>query len=191
MWCWQHCPKSSARQHFPIHLLDVGIKRRHLHRPDAPWKVPAPHSNFEMLLYNNSLYCSSSTKQVLNCWGVTQSFAFLFWTGWSLTGSTFSLAIWFFKRTVLTQNTVIRFRLQKWKQLRTYGNSPYHSFKQVVNDEVRLGNNNQQRHMGPSKLEKKIACSPACLETLPIRIAGRNQMLLAPSQRTAHAHVHF
>lgn len=180
-WCWQHCPKSSAEQHFPIHLLDAGIKRKHLHRPDAAWQVPAPHSNFQML-YNNSPYCSSSTQQVISRWGITQSFAFLFRTGWSLTGSTFSLAIWFFKRTVLIQNMVIRFRLQKSKQLRMHGNSPYHSFKQVVNDEVRLGDNNEQRHMGPSKLEEKTACSPACLGTLPIRNAGRNQMLLATSQ---------
>jgi len=35
--------------------------------------------------------------------------------------------------------------------------------------------------MGPSKLEEKTACSPACLETLPTHIADRNQMLLATS----------
>lgn len=73
-------------------------------------------------------------------------------------------------------------RLQKSKQLRTHGNSPYHSFKQVVNDEVRLGNNNQQRHMGPSKLEEKTACSPACLKTLLTHVTGTNLMLLAISQ---------
>lgn len=66
----------------------------------------------------------------------------------------------FYKVTVLTQNTVIHLRLQKTKRLGTRANSPNHSFEEVVNDEVRLGDHNEQRDVGPAELEEKK--TPRC-----------------------------